>query len=135
MALIDCKKKKFANAASFFAEKLGIGDDVFVHIKVKKKLKGVFGYCEYLPEACDVLKTFLVVIEDSDNPYEVLAHEMVHVRQYAEGHLVDGNGHAIWKGEAFGDSRISTEEYYFSPWEVEAYGLSYGLMQLFLRQT
>lgn len=136
MAIIDCKKNSFAKAASFFAEKLGIADDVFVHIKVKKKMKGMFGYCEYLPEACDFLKTFLVVIENSkyEDPYEVLAHEMVHVWQYVRGDLVDGNGHSIWKGEAYPDAKVGSEEYYFSPWELEAYGYSVGLIELYRRE-
>jgi hypothetical protein len=136
MAIIDCKKKKFARAASFFAETLGLDDDVFVHVKVKKKMKGLFGYCEYLPEACDVLKTFLVVIEDGreEDPYEILAHEMVHVWQYARGDLVDGNAHSIWRGEPYIGIKSGSEDYYFSPWEVEAYGYSVGLMELYRRK-
>lgn len=131
MAIIDCKSKKLTKAGHFFAEKLNLADDVFVHIKIKKNLKGMYGYCEHLPEASDVLKTFLVVLEKGAGSVEVLAHEMVHVAQYARGDLVDGNAHSIWKGEKFEASKVSSEQYYFSPWEVEAYGLSYGLTHLY----
>lgn len=131
MAIIDCKSKKLTKAAGFFAEKLNLADDVFVHIKIKKKLKGIYGYCEYLPETSYILKTFLVVLEKGQQSVEILAHEMVHVAQYARGDLVDGNAHSIWRGEKFEATKVGSEQYYFSPWEVEAYGLSYGLTQLY----
>lgn len=136
MAIIDCKKKKFTRAAKFYAKKLGIPDNVYIHIKVKKHIEGQFGYCEYLPEASESLKAFLIVLENGkyEDPLEILAHEMVHVSQYARGDLVDGNGFTTWKGVTHLNVEIGSEEYYFSPCEVEAYGYQVGLVELFRRE-
>ena len=54
---------------------------------------------------------------------ETLAHEMVHVRQYAKGHLSDGLER--WKGEP---SDLEGTDYYARPWEREAMALEEGLM-------
>lgn len=55
-----------------------------------------------------------------------LAHEMVHVKQYATGELYDykANTKARWHGEV-----LETEEidYWVQPWEIEAWGRETGL--------
>ena len=55
-----------------------------------------------------------------------LAHEMVHVKQYAIGELhwpENPNLPIRWKGKIVRDDVI----YWEHPWEVEAYGREYGL--------
>lgn len=54
---------------------------------------------------------------------ETLAHEMVHVRQFAKGHLNDGMSR--WKG-AHAD--LDSLDYYARPWEKEAMALEEGLL-------
>jgi len=54
-----------------------------------------------------------------------LAHEMVHVKQYIMGELTFKKGQMCWKKQKV-DFK-SGEDYYFSPHEVEAYGLEKGL--------
>lgn len=65
--------------------------------------------------------------------YHTLAHEMVHVRQWARGDLKDGpEGRVLWKKRV----RVWDTEafsYWDSPWEVEARGLEQSLYQRFLK--
>jgi len=139
MAIIDCKKK-FIAAAQFYAEKLGIPSNVVIVIKTKKNLKGQLGYCERIPMTKDItFPAFLIMLENNrkeeyDNPLVVLAHEMVHVKQYVKGELEDFHGYSMWKGQRFEDFALGSEDYYFAPWEVEAYGYQVGLYETYLRK-
>ncbi len=56
---------------------------------------------------------------------ETIAHEMVHVKQYVRGELVDNPVyHSSWKGESVDCNKVS---YWDLPWEVEAHGREVGL--------
>ena len=64
---------------------------------------------------------------------EMLAHEMVHVKQFATGELVDNpSGKTVkWMGK-----RVSVRDddgYWTLPWEIEAYGRQPGLFARFCR--
>jgi hypothetical protein len=71
---------------------------------------------------------------------ESLAHEMVHVKQYATGQMMEYATDAEfvrWENEAWesdvddtGDV-CSDEKYWFSPWELEARSLERGLFKTF----
>lgn len=52
---------------------------------------------------------------------QCLAHEMVHVKQYARGELSSELITAKWQGKTFKLTN-SMEDYLNWPWEVEAYG-------------
>lgn len=138
---VICKDKRYAKAAEFYAEKLGIPKNVVVRIKLKKRMK-VAGYCEeVISEAGDILRGFLICIQtkiehkDQDDPLEILAHEMVHVKQYALNELKDvGNLNASWHGKVYEGCDVNSDEYFFLPWEVEAFGMQVGLYQLYLRK-
>jgi hypothetical protein len=55
---------------------------------------------------------------DQEKLIITMAHEMVHVKQYAKGqmtHTKNGRGR-LWKGKKI------NAEYYDSPWELEAFG-------------
>ena len=61
---------------------------------------------------------------------ETVAHEMVHVKQYAKGELFEGNfklGKHRWMGEWLSDNSNLVKEYWDHPWEVEAHGRECGL--------
>jgi hypothetical protein len=62
-----------------------------------------------------------------------LGHELVHVKQYLNNELFDyKSGDVRFKGLFFDASHYMDEEkYYFSPWEVAAYGMEYGLYKVF----
>jgi hypothetical protein len=61
-----------------------------------------------------------------------LAHEMVHIKQYAKGELRDyvRTRRCKWRGEIF-DERIS---YWDAPWEIEAHGREKGLYISFINE-
>lgn len=64
----------------------------------------------------------------------VLAHECVHVKQYATGQLRDyknDDGLVRWMGEVHVHDEDSPD-YWFSPWELEAFGMQEGLYALFI---
>jgi hypothetical protein len=119
-------------AAKFFADKLltkQMQDNTNIIVKFNKKMTecgsaGVEGY-----NARNQPRDFLIEI----NPYlgargilETLAHEMVHVKQFAYGHTNETLSKWL-------DTHIDTEkvDYWFQPWEIEAHGLETGLLTLF----
>jgi hypothetical protein len=62
-----------------------------------------------------------------------LGHELIHVKQYLNNEIFDyKNGFVRYKGKEFDDSyKTSLENYFESPWEVEAYGREYGLFRIY----
>jgi hypothetical protein len=52
----------------------------------------------------------------------VLAHECVHVKQYATGELDDNL--SVWRGRKVNSDKVP---YWEHPWEIEAYGREKGL--------
>lgn len=76
----------------------------------------------------------VVVIKPRKNLKDVgltLAHEMVHVKQYATGELRDyvkSTSLNRWQGKIIDDSKIS---YWDRPWEIEAFGREFGLYARF----
>jgi len=92
-----------------------------------KKLDGVYGYCNSDPqgdaERLDRPRAFELEIHNKmplRKVLETVAHEMVHVKQYARGELYQSGvtGMHRWHGEW-----ISKDpEYWDCPWEWEAMG-------------
>ncbi len=67
-----------------------------------------------------------------------LAHEMVHVKQYARGELFEyarNPNLARWKNDIYEEAdNPKKDEYWFTPWEIEAHGYEKGLATVFTRQ-
>lgn len=67
-----------------------------------------------------VERGFISIAVDSRLPIEtlctVLAHEMVHAKQYALGQLKVVGSKFSWLGRTY------KENYYDNPWEIEAFG-------------
>lgn len=63
----------------------------------------------------------------------VLAHECVHIKQYSTGQLGDcSDEHLVmWEGVPHHFDEDSLD-YWFSPWEIEAFGKQAGLLDLFI---
>lgn len=57
---------------------------------------------------------------------QTLAHEMVHLKQFAKGELNDG--HTRWKGSHIDSDKI---DYHDLPWEIEASSFEYILYALY----
>ena len=75
--------------------------------------------------------------KDDENIIQTLAHEMVHVKQHAKnelrtGHMVAARGGlkicSKWMGKIW-QPKGKEDDYYDSPWEIEAYGREVGLYQ------
>lgn len=65
-----------------------------------------------------------------------VGHEMVHIKQYLNNELFDYvDGKARYKGEVFDVGHSDDLDNYFnSPWEIEAYGREYGLYKVYVNK-
>ena len=83
--------------------------------------KGAMGYCLEL----DDNRTFEIEIDRNmrlRRLLETVAHEMVHVKQYARRELHPV--HNTWCGKTYNPKKVS---YWDLPWEIEAHGREVGL--------
>ena len=80
--------------------------------------------------------------KDDDDIIQTLAHEMVHVKQYAKNELKSGmlvptrgglKATSKWMGEIW-KPKGKEDHYYDAPWEIEAYGREVGLYAKWLNR-
>lgn len=64
---------------------------------------------------------------------ETLAHECVHMKQFASGELRDllGSSEVAWKRKLYPGYYTNPGDYLNLPWEIEAYGKEKGLAVLY----
>lgn len=127
-------------AANFYAEYLlsstRIYNNLHVTIEFEKFDRGSdeYGCCDYVEENQSP-KFFHITLEKRLNKKELLlalAHEMVHVKQYAKGEMKDMKrpAHIVkWHGQMINPEDI---DYWELPYEIEAYGREKGLYFKFL---
>mgnify|MGYP006122771867 FL=1 len=85
------------------------------------KPKGALGYCLELEDK----RTFELEIDQTQplrQLLETVAHEMVHVKQYARRELHPSK--EAWLGKTVNPKKVS---YWDLPWEIEAHGREVGL--------
>jgi hypothetical protein len=83
--------------------------------------KGAMGYCLEL----DNKREFDIEIDRTQSMrkmLETLAHEMVHVKQFARRELHPANDE--WYGKTYNPKKV---DYWDLPWEIEAHGRETGL--------
>ena len=83
--------------------------------------KGAMGYCLEL----DTKRNFEIEVDRKltlRKLLETVAHEMVHVKQYARRELHPV--HNTWCGKTYNPKKVS---YWDLPWEIEAHGREVGL--------
>ena len=131
-------KDLIEEAVIFFGEYLmgkRLANNVEVEVKITRGLArrdGVAGWCDWeddnvRPRAFEIELDHSACLKD-DNLYEIVAHEMVHVKQYARGEIKTHRfGRQTWKGKTVLDSVPYSKQ----PWEVEAYALEESLVKLF----
>lgn len=90
-----------------------------------------FGYCEVDEYAGPYARVFTIGITTKFNmmrTLSVLAHEMVHLKQYAVGELRHCNktGNLRWNRSDIVDN--GNIDYWDLPWEIEAHGREKGLV-------
>lgn len=121
----DRRRKIIRAAAEHFANMLKI-EDTWIKIKVHKNndLPGTFtGWCEQ-----ETYCEYEIQIQRNLHIAEalfVLAHEMVHVKQFRSKKLKMTGDDTFWKGE-----RIEAD-YEDQPWEQEAYDLMKPMLKDF----
>jgi|TARA_R110002074_G_scaffold28135_3_gene81134 hypothetical protein len=102
--------------------------EINVHIKDFKE-DDSYGYAIATNEACDVRpREFDVDINKHTRLrrlLETVAHEMVHVKQFARGELYQSSVTAKHRWQ--GNWQRGEKHYYDLPWEIEAHGREIGL--------
>lgn len=106
-------------------------DNISLTVKFDNSLKEDHAYCMWLDVNYKPRKFKIVInsLMSQRRTLEILAHEMVHVKQYVTGELKDyiyGNK-VRWNGQKMLYDETNDESYYDSPWEIEAYGRQIGL--------
>jgi hypothetical protein len=113
------KRKAMVKAAHFFAKKLGILKfDVTVNIVFKYDFTDTFSaYAQVEQVNSRRLNLDIDANLHDDIALEIMAHEMVHVKQYLKGELSeDKKGFQLWKGK-----HVAADlKYHNQPWEREA---------------
>ena len=102
-------------------EKLAKNLDIEIRFEIQGKLTE--GHCAPL-DAERRPRSFEIGVNPTLRRYKMLqclAHEMVHVKQYAKGELSNELITAKWQGKTYKITN-SIEDYLNWPWEVEAYG-------------
>ena len=92
-----------------------------------KKINDAMGYC-----LCMDNRTFELEIGTNQRLrriMETVAHEMVHVKQYARNELKPDYQ---WQGKTVNPERV---EYWDLPWEIEAHGREVGLFVRWVQST
>lgn len=123
-------------AAKSFSEKLispQLSKNINLRILIKDKLE-VGGYCDFEDSWPYPPRNFTIELDRAKKKIHMfiaLAHEMVHLKQFAKCEMKDKlykrKYVTVWKGEIYED--IS---YWDCPWEIEAYGMENSLVAKFL---
>jgi hypothetical protein len=107
--------------------------DIKVHIVAPDAMKNedAYGWCEIEDYAGPYARGFVITMTSKFEIMRslvILAHEMVHVKQYAKGELrhCGQTGCLRWNGTNTIDD--GSTQYWDLPWEIEAHGREKGLV-------
>lgn len=138
LSIVGCPDKKrfrpfVKRAALFYASELikpKMLENIYLKIKFNKKLDahGYASVLEFSPS--NKPRQFEIEVHPGIGAAEILktlSHEMVHIKQYIYGDV--NLSLTRWKG-----SKVEIPDYWFQPWEVEAYGMQAGLFTKFAKQ-
>ena len=125
-------------AVRWYARKL-LGDRLYDKVCITLEFdnrdlgKEIYGFCDWNDNNA-YARDFTITIDPNlgkRNTLLVLAHEMVHVKQYAKGELKDyvKVPRVKWRGKVYNDRKI---DYWDMPWEIEAHGREKGLYYRFI---
>ena len=120
-------KHMFQRAIEYYSNELmnpQLVHNIRIHMKYGRMLeKGNAGECEIVGESLTPRK-FKIGInpsKDREDVFKTLAHEMVHVKQYAYKELkyqIRSLDKMIWKGRYVNEDKVKYERL---PWEKEAF--------------
>lgn len=121
-------KAELLQAANFYASELlstRMSNNITLEIYLKKSLDAQ-GYCSYIFEG-NAPRFFEIELSKQyslEETLQTLAHEFVHLKQYAKKQLADTSGpHCKWNKILYDAEYNSIEEHSKLPWEIEAYAL------------
>jgi hypothetical protein len=126
-------------AAKFYGKYL-LGNKLYKNISLIIKFEKFgkdncdYAYCDWTDDNHQS-REFRITIDSRLNKKEMLlalAHEMVHVKQYAKGEMKDifrPTRMVKWQGEKYLHEEM---DYWEQPWEIEAYGRERGLYFKFI---
>ena len=119
-------KEEAKEAISFFSDYLlgrRLSKNIYIHVTFDPslfELHNELGYMSWTDVAARCPRKFIVKIDAQLNKEKALltmAHEMVHIKQYARGELRDMEAHSKkWLGMIFSED----DDYYALPWEKDA---------------
>ena len=115
--------------------KLYIDINLVAHLTEKESLSGD---AIWEDESCNRPREFTIRVDSTQTLQDMLctiAHEMVHVNQYARGELKDFSRTikmCKWKGKTVD---LESLNYYDHPWEIEAHGREKGLFIRWFEQS
>lgn len=130
-------KKEFRFATKFFANLLikeKICEDLYIDI-INEKLKNFSGYTVNIEsDLRRKPRNFEVYIDPTSSKRQILltlAHEMIHVKQYATGELRYKQCYEVarWKGV----NHDANMNYHEKPWEIQAYSLESGVLDSYIQ--
>jgi hypothetical protein len=130
----NCRNKRLKvlieEAVAFYADKLmhrNLTRNITVTVKMKR-MKDCYGMCHSTQHNKQgIPRNFVLTISPSgEDPIATLAHEMIHVKQFAKKELSPCL--TFWKGKEVSEDT----EYRKQPWEKEAYANDIGLYLRFL---
>lgn len=138
---VKIQKSTVRKAAFFFSNSLlstRLNNKInlkIIFIKDFYKLSKCLGTCTWLDNN-DRPKRFEIELDANLSAKETLralAHEMVHLKQYATGQMKDmySNQSTKWEGKIHKYVSEQTNDYWTYPWEIEAYGREVGLYVMF----
>lgn len=121
-------------ATEFFVKKLLVGKRYKINIVISnKKDLDACGYCDNLDYGRNP-RNFKIEVHNNmtkQETLETLAHEAVHIAQWATNTMRDGkNRTVLFDNKRYTLNNKDPHVYYFSPWEIDAYGRSIGLVFL-----
>ena len=121
-------KKLLSVATQYYCYQLlpsRIVRNINIEIQLKKDLEED-GFCEIADyNTKGKARYFTIELDRSLNKktlLRTLAHECVHIKQYAMGELDEGM--SVWRGKRVNSDNVP---YWDHPWEIEAYGREKGL--------
>lgn len=129
-------KNEVLKASEFYLSMLlsgRISRHITIDIEFSGKLdKDADGYCEVTGHNVrGKPREFTIQIRKNKSKRYMmmtLAHEFVHLKQYAMGELDESMN--VWKGKRM----PSSMDYWDTPWEIEAHGREYGLWSRFAQK-
>ena len=138
LSIVGCPDKKqfrpyVKRAAQFYAQELitpKMLENIFLRIKFSSKIDA-HGYASVVEfSRSNKPRQFEIELHPGIGAAEILrtlSHEMVHIKQYIYGDV--NLSLTRWKG-----SKVDVPDYWFQPWEIEAYGMQAGLFTKFVKK-